>query len=164
MTYESELSIRLKQIEGLVLTTSYVGLVEEDGYYHYSWNVTITYNNQSYSSPYWCGTGYNKKPSWIIHKDKGFYNKTLGEYKSAKDAIKAGWVKPVPPTLADVMYSLFVDANCAADSHEDYCNEFGYDTDSRKQLEIYLTCQKTRSTLIKMFGQELFDELSRLEH
>ena len=164
MTYESELSIRLKQIEGLTLTSTYLGLEEKDGYFNYSWNVVINYNGQSHNTKYWCGSAYNKKPNWIVTQGKGYYNRTIGEYKSVKDAHNSGWVVPLPPAIDDVIHCWFVDASCAVGTFEDYCSEFGYDTDSRKQLEIYLECQKTRSIIIKMFGQKLFDELNELAH
>jgi len=47
------------------------------------------------------------------------------------------------PKLNDVLNSLYIDSQVGELLFEDFCGEFGYDSDSRKALEIYLKCQDT---------------------
>ena len=54
------------------------------------------------------------------------------------------------PQLADVLYSLVSDSQCANDTFADFCADLGYDTDSRKALETYLACQESGTKLRKL--------------
>ena len=47
------------------------------------------------------------------------------------------------PKSADVMECLESDASCGEMLFKDFCDGLGYDTDSRKALEIYESCQYT---------------------
>lgn len=68
----------------------------------------------------------------------------------------------VTPTQANVMYCLLSDAECGKDTFDDFCSNCGYDTDSRKALEIYLTCQETNARLNKFFSRETINTLQEL--
>lgn len=57
--------------------------------------------------------------------------------------------KPVPPKLDDLLHSLVTDASAAEMSFEDWCGDYGYDTDSIKALETYRECQQIASKLRK---------------
>lgn len=50
--------------------------------------------------------------------------------------------RPTHPKAINVLYCLALDASAAADTFEDFCDNFGYDTDSRSALEMYLACQE----------------------
>jgi hypothetical protein len=56
-----------------------------------------------------------------------------------KDGFKEG--RPIAPKIKDVVYSLLADSSAIYQSFHDWCNDFGYDEDSRKALNIYLACQ-----------------------
>ena len=176
MDYKSELSkrITLLEKEGLSITSVHLGfekkVQEYEGRSNYkyivdNWNVTISFGGKEYTDKYSTGIGHRQLISSFIKKQgEKYYKSTTGEAKTEKEAVIAGWLKTVPPKLADVVYCLLNDASGTDEVFEDWCNNLGYDTDSRKALDLYLTCQKTRTAMIKMFGQELFDELSQLEH
>lgn len=66
--------------------------------------------------------------------------------------------KPQKPELSSVLYSLVMDASACDESFEDWCSNFGYDTDSRKALETYLSCQESASKLHKA-GIYITDDL-----
>jgi hypothetical protein len=56
--------------------------------------------------------------------------------------------KPVTPKLDDVLACLVRDAvGSAAQTFDDWCSDYGYDTDSRKALDIYIACQETAKKL-----------------
>lgn len=50
----------------------------------------------------------------------------------------------------DVLYCIRAD-NTQGLSFEGWCDDYGYDADSRKALEIYLTCQKQADDFHKVF-------------
>lgn len=51
--------------------------------------------------------------------------------------------KPLRPTYADVFYVWLSDSRCVSDgqSFEEFCDEFGYDSDSRRALACYNGCK-----------------------
>jgi len=64
-------------------------------------------------------------------------------------------LNPTRPELRGVLESLQVDCRAADhDTFEDFADEFGYDSDSRKAEAIYNACRKTRSEMRKLLGAE----------
>lgn len=59
--------------------------------------------------------------------------------------------KPVTPTAASVLYCLFSDAEACEMSYQDWCDNFGYDSDSIKALNTYRACEATGHELRKLF-------------
>lgn len=68
------------------------------------------------------------------------------------------------PELVDVMYSVLMDASAMEQSFTDFCEDFGYDTDSRKALGIYRACKRNGKKLMRLIGKEKFEALRYLEH
>ncbi len=170
----SELSNRLEKLSGLTLTSVHMGIEEKTyetgsihakgSYLQDNWNVTISYNGKSYSTKYFSGIGHRKLIRSAKKEGKGYYDNLFGGFKTEMEACKSQWLKVVEPTLADVMCCLLSDSQCCSGTFEDFCNELGYNSDSIKALNTYLACQATRNGMIKVFGAELLDELSQLEH
>ena len=164
----SELSDRLNDIAGLTLTSVHMGLEEvgekNNKYLQDKWTVTVSYKDHSYSTQYSAGIGHRKLITSVKKERNQYWNNITHSYKNEREACNAQWLKLIPPTLSDVMYCLLVDARCVEGTFEDYCSEFGIDSDSRKALDVYLACQETRTAIIKMLGSVLFTELSSLEH
>lgn len=69
--------------------------------------------------------------------------------------------KPVAPASAGVLASLCLDAQAGVETFEDFCADYGYDTDSRKALEIYLACQKIAGDAVRFFGGRLWGMLTK---
>jgi hypothetical protein len=65
------------------------------------------------------------------------------------------------PTLDEVLDCMASDASGYdnAQSFEDWCSEYGFDTDSRKAERTYKTIQRQSGRLKELLGQESFDEL-----
>lgn len=72
--------------------------------------------------------------------ETGRWNPNIGGLQSKLQA----------PKIADVLHCLLVDATAIDYSFEDWCGEFGYDTDSRKAFQMYETCVQTGLTLRRM--------------
>lgn len=65
------------------------------------------------------------------------------------------------PELRDVLDCLASDASGIdnADSFEDWCDEYGYDPDSRKAESTYKACQTEATQLERLLGRDLLNEL-----
>lgn len=66
-----------------------------------------------------------------------------------------------PPTAAEVLDCVASDAAGFenANGFEDWCSEYGYDTDSRKADRIYNTIEEQRDELERFLGREAFEKL-----
>lgn len=70
--------------------------------------------------------------------------------------------KPVAPKFDSVLACLVQDAIGSAQTFDDWCSDFGYDTDSRKALQTYLDCQETAKKL-RLARVPLDKEAERLQ-
>lgn len=66
---------------------------------------------------------------------------------------------PRTPHIAGILHSLLMDASSGEELFSDFCANFGFDTDSRKALAMYLECQETGEKLRKVFSGEALDTL-----
>lgn len=66
-----------------------------------------------------------------------------------------------PPTAYGVLAGMASDANCP-DTFEDWCNEYGYDADSRKAESAYKSCKDHAFKLVKFFTTEELAELAEI--
>ena len=66
----------------------------------------------------------------------------------------------------DIIYCIVSDAQCVQwnGSFEDFCSEFGYDTDSRSAERIYRACEKTHDNIQRLFNSDGFDFLSAVTY
>jgi hypothetical protein len=69
------------------------------------------------------------------------------------------WTEPEPPTAAEVLDSLASDASGADQNFEDWCADFGYDTDSRKAERTYNAVREQTFSLRKLLGHRDFETL-----
>lgn len=74
------------------------------------------------------------------------------------DGWNRGWIHC--PDFKGVLYSLRSDGQCGEDTHQDFCDNMGYDIDSRKGLEIYLACQVNGNAFRGIFTS---DELKLID-
>lgn len=70
--------------------------------------------------------------------------------------------KPVAPHIADLLYSLTLDAESVNQSFDDWCACFGYDSDSIKAEGTYRACQKNAKKLRRIFTHEQVNGLSEI--
>lgn len=67
--------------------------------------------------------------------------------------------RPTAPHAADVLYALLLDSSAAQMSFAAWCDEYGYDADSRRALTIYLECQKNADKLARIIDHEAREQL-----
>ncbi len=68
---------------------------------------------------------------------------------------KMGFNKRKAPSEKNIIECLYMDAECSQDSFQDFCDNLGYDFDSRKALDIYLKCQEIATKIRKLERQGL---------
>ena len=67
------------------------------------------------------------------------------------------------PTAEIVLEGLSLDAASGGQTFEDFCAEFGLDTDSRKAEATWRECGTIRLRLEALLGSEAYEELSSVE-
>ena len=63
------------------------------------------------------------------------------------------------PKAKDVLDCLASDASGTENSFEDWCSEYGYESDSRKAERIYKACEHSAKRLKAFLGEELYQQL-----
>lgn len=145
-------------IEDITFTAEPQGKrTDDDKWEHYLWQVTIGYNGRTFSTEYRMGTGLvDLKP----------ISSSLSTDYAEQQAKKAGGVLrynalgrgkdaiavPRAPTLTEVLSSLALDARLGDQLFEDFCDDLGYDSDSRKAFASYEACQRMHYELRNLFG------------
>lgn len=86
--------------------------------------------------------------------ENGFAAKIFGFGASDFDGIQSDKKKPILPDIADVLYSLSMDASVLDHaSYESFASEYGYDVDSRKGEAIYRACLELALKLRAAIGE-----------
>lgn len=162
----SQLSDKVKEL-GIEINSIHLGLSMRDKvkehWSHDKWQVTIKYNNKELTTSYKTGLGH-RALGICCKQEKGVISTPKGNYRNIEDIVTIpGYTKTVEPKAADVLYSLFCDYSANELTFEQWCNEFGYDSDSRKMLDIYIESQKNGTMVCKLLGKDM-ETLRDLEH
>lgn len=67
------------------------------------------------------------------------------------------------PTAADVLACLVSDARAGEQSFEEFCADFGYDSDSRQAHNTWKACSKLAPRVRRLLGDD-FERFARAEH
>jgi hypothetical protein len=146
---KTELEKAAETLNGLTMKAVYIGEGKDgfDGkpWTHDKWTCVFSRNGQSVSFDYSTGTGHRTK---VRFSEWNYENE----------------VRPTVPGMADVLNCLIMDADAVGMSFADWCDNFGYDTDSRKAERTYFACQETGEKLRKVLTREEIETLRGLEH
>ena len=111
-------------------------------------NVDVWHVNfNSFESEFFMGLGHRKPVRGAPERPKSW----SGRKSIAQDDWDKLYLKPTPPTAASVLHSLIADSTAARMSFNDWCDDYGFDTDSRKAMKTYIECQETDTNLRKVF-------------
>lgn len=136
---------------------------------------TIKRGRAEFKTPYTKGCGHRRWKSKFVYgvADSiwaGIFKRgqrvTLSQSKYRIDSEPARefntLTEPEAPTLDEVLYSLSRDADCVrhGQTFEEFCADFGYDSDSIKAKGIFDACRETWSALVR-FGAD-FEKLDSL--
>ena len=166
----SQLNDFLCNHPNITMTAEHVNLEYDDTKYpHDNWRITFSYEGKHFrpNTTFKTGLAHRELKTeyrHVVKKERGgYYNYRNSEFIKEFEAMVA-WFKPTRPHIADVLYGYLSDARDVNITHQCWCSEFGYDSDSISGLNVYLECQRVRDELIKLFGYTLFEELCSLEH
>ncbi len=114
----------------------------------HKWEITI--NGQIFE--FYQGIMYRKlKDSFTLNNVLGVLKISIQQLVSGKydldTILRCSYA--IKPIIEDVLYALVSDASFSVETFPDFCSNIGYDTDSRKALEIYLACQENGEKLRK---------------
>jgi hypothetical protein len=104
---------------------------------------------------YFTGIGNREKPKWGRLSMPGLSIFDNGPEPRRGTLLYAEWeklAKPVAPDAACVLYSLIRDSDAVGMSFESWCEELGYDSDSRKAEQTYRECQANADKLRRVFS------------
>ena len=102
-----------------------------------AWLVTI--NGQAFD--YYTGIGHRVENSLVDVRYRGH---KWDKYMYPKNIELS---KPVTPKFDSILACLVQDAVGSAQTFDDWCSDYGYDTDSRKALNTYMACQEVAKKL-----------------
>ena len=150
-----------------------IGAVWE-GWEHDAWLITIGAESFQYKT----GTGHRcapfktgdqrmiKERCRLIGGDiRGLSKDTMESVKNPnKRSIRSkAYTKTVPPTQASVLHSLISDAQMGRDStFNEFCDDLGYDNDTRNAEAMYRACQETSEQLGRIFTRGQLEALGEL--
>jgi len=142
------------------------------------WEVVLQGAHGSHNLYYSMGPGLRQYKKSLGYNDRS----TLGypnvlPYKAGAPAHKPyhcsiiqaqAWeavTEPTRPTLADVLESLGMDWASIENStaFEDWADELGYDTDSRKAEQTYRACQESALRCRQAIGWEAYNDAQAIE-
>ena len=117
----------------------------------------ITINSTFLNNKSWSGNEQN----WNNHKITILHNgkKTTFQFWGSIQ-------KPEITTDEENIFALYCflrDSEAASNSFKDFCNEFGYDEDSRRAEKIYKSCEKSLKKFNRIFNCDLYDLLNELQ-
>lgn len=139
------------------------------------WECTLHYKDKNATFEFGTGIGHRvpalgvkaetlPRMQWI-HKNSG------SVVRNAKEAIEKNMLvlakkngKVIGPSVADVLSCLLTDSVACEQSFEDWCSDFGADTDSRKAFNTYEVCQQNGDKIMKLLGKEIVQNLRQKEH
>ena len=141
------------------------GLNTKDGWVNY--HLLVTINGAIFD--YHVGTGHAISPPENVSSHYEQHKQMQRAIRLAKaegeTLIKCGNDIVIAPEIITSMYSIIADGRLAGDTHDDFCANLGYDTDSRTGLQLYLDCQSNYAKLKGAIGrgigkiEEIIDRL-----
>lgn len=134
----------------LPVSLTYCGKIDDKEWPHFLWNVVIAYQGGAWSFPYKCGIGHIEKKPFAGPDPKPTYRKGTTAYEQ--------WINeafhPKKPKISDIIYSILMESEAASMSFNEWCGDFGYDTDSMKAFKTYQACCEEGEMLRKAFTND----------
>ena len=128
---------------------------------------TTTYKNFKISAEF----DGKKAASWDANNDR--HNKvTIKNLDNGKRTSFDFWGSVVNPRveseydLLNAFYCFVSDGLSTVDGFENFCSEFGYDTDSRRAEKIFKACKRSEEKLFRVTGYSvdmMYDFINELQ-
>lgn len=165
-------------IAGLGLTATYKFIPwsqsrnKAEKYPSLNYEVTLRHDNRDVlTTDYMMGSGHapaykcRRADKWLTEQaiksecETGRKCTHISEAANTAGYVVANKGPEIFPELIDVVYSLQMDADTIDYTFESWCNEFGYDTDSRKAEAIYNQCVQIAIKLRQAIGEDGLNKL-----
>ena len=116
----------------------------------------ITASVRELSTDDLCGRGQVKFPDWA---KQGWIITLKYKGKRAQFRFYGGGASKTP-TESDLVWSVVIDSEALNESFKDWCDNFGYTTDSVKARATYKACQRNGQRLTDLIGNaDVFSQL-----
>lgn len=146
---------------GITLKTTLLteGARDKDGWEHDLWRVELVRNDvvteKMIVPEYRAGVGHRRTKNGCSLQQLGRYRmlRTPKGKVCTHSLCEHQGVKPVAPTLYDIVTSLKADLT-HGEVFEEWALGLGYDTDSRSALNIYLACQEEERQFRRLMGDQ----------
>jgi hypothetical protein len=148
----------IEALEALPVKIDYVGEVqskwdEDKPRTVDQWRVTFSSKAGSHSFDYFTGLGLRDTVRGVRAMNVPNNRFVKGHWEATK---------PKKPKVSDVLYSLILDASASDENFDDWCDNFGYSSDSIKALNIYKQCLDTARALRKHFSPDTLRQVREL--
>jgi len=131
---------------------------------HATYSVTLSNKKHSYTFNFWDSL-HNTENRWITfdeYYNKNYRNKKTGGSYGRSHLLRK--YKELQEESRPNAYIILSDLTpYMEDTFQDFCDCFGYDTDSRKALDIYLKVQEEYNNLTKLFTSRELEELAEIQ-
>lgn len=114
-----------------------------------AWELVLHNGKTSHRFDYFTGLGHRVNS---VPKPAGIRAGTLAYEQWERSAVAQ------TPGVAGIIHSLIMD-DVSGMSFSEWCDEFGYDSDSRKVLALYDECEKNTKKTREIFSREIMAQL-----
>ena len=151
---------------GLSLSIDCMGSTIRDKWECDQWNITIyrTGKKSGFNTQYYTGIGHRVLSAMgetYKRRIKQDYKVSVNLAHQLRQNEKEN-AKPTVPHIAGILHSLTLDSSANDYSFNDWCDNFGYESDSIKALNNYQACCNTAKELSKLFTSGELIVLSEL--
>lgn len=124
---------------------------KEQGWEHFAWTCTLSFEGRTFTSPFKCGVAHVWKIGDEYQSRSDFHPSGFETRSVERGDSRVG--EPKAPDAAAVLACLLSDGEGAAhDTFAEWCDGLGYSEDSRAALAIYLACQETFRGMRTLLG------------
>lgn len=143
----------------LPINITYCGKVIEgkNGWDHFLYFVNIGTGKDMFTTQYECGLGHielKRKGSYWPMPNPPYRKGTVAYAEWAAQAYQ-----PKAPRNSDIMYSLLLDSEASDYSFSEWCDNFGFDSDSISAFNTYQQCENIGKQLKKVFTNEQLQQM-----
>lgn len=141
---------------------------DKESFQGIKWKYTVATDIGSFSGEYTQGIGHLPK-AWGLVPQNGRFS--ISQLQALNDTLRSGYRyriettvrKPtnqrIPePAADDLLYCLFSDADALNYTFDEWADNYGYDTDSRKAEAIYNACRQVGLDLLRVLGPAGFEQ------